>query len=53
MTAHRQGADCEAQWVITNQESPETEVLTADGTRRQGLNPRYAVQSSFVFSTVV
>jgi hypothetical protein len=36
MTAHRQGADCEAQWVITKQESPETEVLTADGTRRQG-----------------
>jgi len=25
MTAHRQGADCEAQWVITKQESPETE----------------------------
>jgi len=36
MTAHRQSADCEAQWVITKQESPETEVLTADGTRRQG-----------------
>jgi len=37
MTAHRPGADCKAQWVITKQEaSPETEVLTADGTRRQG-----------------
>ena len=52
MTAHKQGADCEAQWVITKQESPETEVLTADGTRRQG-QPTDAVQSSFVFSAVV